>query len=80
MQWTTKKVARVAEWVAVLLLAIVVITAGMGPTIALNPLVTIVWLAIFTLGMLAAFVAIFCWIAQGVNWLRCRSVSAEEQA
>lgn len=80
MQWTTKKVARVAEWSAVLLLVAVGIFAGMVPTIVLNPLGTIVWLALFVLGMLAALVAIVCWIAQGLAWLRCRFVSAEERA
>lgn len=80
MRWTTKKVARVAEWSAVLLLVAVGITAGMGPTIVLNPIGTIVWLALFVLGMLAALVAIACWIVLGVAWLRCRLVSAEERA
>lgn len=70
MHRTIKSVARVAEWSAVLLLLAIGITAGMWPTIALNPLGTIVCLAIFFLGMLAALVAIFCWIAQCVNWLR----------
>lgn len=79
MCWTTKKVTRVAEWSAVLLLVAVGIIAGMVPTILLSPLGTIVWLALFAAGMLAALVAIFCWIAQCVTWLRCRLVSAEEQ-
>lgn len=80
MRWTTKKVARVAEWSAVLLLVAVGITAGMGATIALNPFGTAIWLALVVLGMLAALVAVACWIAQGVAWLRCRFVSAEERA
>lgn len=79
MRWTTKKVARVAEWSAVLLLVAVGITAGMGATIALNSFGAAIWLALFVLGMLAALVAVVCWIVQGVTWLRCRLVSAEEQ-
>lgn len=77
MRLTIKKVTRVAEWLTLLLLVAVVITAAMVPTILLNPLGTIVWLALFAAGMLAALVAIFCWIAQGVTWLRCRL--SEEQ-
>lgn len=80
MRWTTKKVARVAEWLALLLLVAVGITAGMGPTFVLSPLGTIVWLALFVLGMFAALVAVACWIAQGVAWLRCRLVSTGERA
>lgn len=77
MRLTIKKVTRVAEWLTLLLLVAVVITAAMVPTILLSPLGTIVWLALFAAGMLAALVAIFCWIAQGVTWLRCRL--SEEQ-
>jgi hypothetical protein len=80
MRWTTKKVARVAEWSAVLLLVAVGITAGMGATIALNSFGAAIWLALFVLGMLAALVAVVCWIVQCVTWLRCLFVSAEEQA
>ncbi len=80
MRWTTKRVARVAEWSALLLLVAVAITAGMGATIALNPFGIAMWLALVVLGMLAALVAVVCWIVQGVAWLRCRFVSAEEQA
>ena len=79
MRWTTKKVTRVAEWLTLLLLVDVVITAGTVPTIALNSFGAAIWLTLFVLGMLAALVAIFCWIAQCVAWLRCRLVSAEEQ-
>jgi len=80
MGWTTKKVGRVAEWLALLLLVAVGITAGMGATIALNPFGTAIWLALVVLGMFAALVAVACWIGQGVAWLRGRFGSAEERA